>query len=402
MGFGRLIAPPILRTVWRVDAVEIEAADLERLRSLRGERAIFTANHPSLAEPPVLFEALTRAGVSAYFLTARETMDRYGVLFRTFLQGAGCYSVMRGRRDRASMQMTQQLLVEGNRLVIFPEGQTYGLNDTLLPFQQGVVQMAFWALEEMQKRGIDAPLCLVPLAIKYVFRQSMDAEIEGSLARLEGRLGLGQDGLSSYERLRRIATAVVATLERENRLLPAASETLDDRILRLRDVLIGRIATALQVELPRGSPFPDLVRALANAYDDAVYGTSPAEESQYERGLHVQEVEAIRTFYPVWARLKNFIAVRDGYVQELPTPERYADVLGCLEIEVLGRRRIRGRRVAKVKTGDPIDLRDHAAAYRQNKRETVACLTRRLEIGVAGLLAETTGQKETAATLLAE
>src|SRR5262249_15189303 len=216
------------------------------------------------------------------------------------------------------------------------------------------------------------------------------------------RVGEGGDGLSSYERLRRIATAVVASLERENRLQPGASETLDDRILRLRDVLIGRTATALQVELPRGSPFPDLVRALANAYDDAVYGTSPAEESEYERGLREQDVEAIRSFYPVWARLKNFIAVRDGYVQELPTPARYADVLGCREIEVLGRRRIRGWRVARVRTGDPIDLRDHAAAYRQNKRETVACLTRRLETGVAGLLAELTVLKQTAATLLAD
>src|SRR5207253_396480 len=205
---------------------------------------------------------------------------------------------------------------------------------------------------------------------------------------LETTLGLQPDGFPRYERLRRIATAVVATLEREHRIQPAESETLDDRILRLRDALIGRIATALQVELPRGSAFPDLVRALANAYDDAVYGHEPGEESAYERSLHEKQIEAIRSFYPIWARLKNFVAVRDGYVQQHPTAERFADVLGCLEIEVLGRCRIRGRRIAKVRVGDPIDLRDHAAEYRRKKRETVACLTNRLETEVLVLLEE--------------
>src|SRR6185295_7236020 len=111
-------------------------------------------------------------------------------LLRRFLQGVGGYSILRARRDRASMQMTQKLLAQGERILIFPEGQTYGLNDILIPFQQGVVQMGFWAVEEMEKQGIDRPVLIAPLAIKYVYTRPMEGQIRASLERLERSLGI--------------------------------------------------------------------------------------------------------------------------------------------------------------------------------------------------------------------
>src|SRR5262245_64082335 len=105
------LAPWILRGRFQVHSVEVSAADLERLRPLRGERAIITPNHPSLAEPPVVWWALRRAGVSACFLASWESFACFGRLAPWLLQRLGCYSVMRGRRDRASMQMTQHLLM---------------------------------------------------------------------------------------------------------------------------------------------------------------------------------------------------------------------------------------------------------------------------------------------------
>src|SRR4051794_34071299 len=72
------LTPSILRVGWGIVALEVVAEDLGRLRALQDERAIFCPNHPSLAEPPVVFCALRRAGVSACFLTAWDTMALHG------------------------------------------------------------------------------------------------------------------------------------------------------------------------------------------------------------------------------------------------------------------------------------------------------------------------------------
>jgi 1-acyl-sn-glycerol-3-phosphate acyltransferase len=384
----RPLAPSILRRVWQIEAVDMEEADRERLRALRENPAIIAANHPSLAEPAVLFEAVSRAGASACFLTAWEVFTERGRLVAWLLQRAGCYSVMRGRRDRASMQMTEKLLAAGQRIVVFPEGQTYGLNDTLLPFQQGVVQLAFWALEAMRKQGIEGPLLVAPVAVKYLYTQPMEGEIEASLRRLEARLGLKPGARAPYARLREIAAVVVGSLERQEHLPAVEGGTLDERILRLRDVLVRRMAGALDVDLPPGAAFPDAVRLLANAYDDAILGGTGEPESEYDRGLREQAIDAVRPMHAGWMRLKNFLAVRDGYVQQLPSAERYLDVLGRLEVEVMGRSAIRGRRRALVKTGEPLNLGAHLDAYRRGKRETVAHLTSELESRVFALLSE--------------
>ncbi|MGC8734323.1 MAG: hypothetical protein ACP5RD_04700, partial [bacterium] len=36
---------------------------------------------------------------------------------------------------------------------MFPEGDTNGLNEHLMPFQSGVIQLAFWALDELNKQN---------------------------------------------------------------------------------------------------------------------------------------------------------------------------------------------------------------------------------------------------------
>jgi len=290
------------------------------------------------------------------------------------------------------MQMTQHLLMQGERIVIFPEGETYGLNETLLPFQPGVAQMGFRALEEMGRqagtKGCDAPLRIVPVAVRYRFTRPMDDAIDASLRRLEAHLGLKADGLPPYDRLAQVAGAVVGALEREHHVKPAEGATIDQRITVLRDQLLERIAVALQADLPRSARFPDRLRALYNVYYDLTYGEGEEAGSEYQRELRRQKASAARPLYPEWDRLHNFIAIRGDYVLQRPTPERYLEVLGRLETEVLGRSRIPGPRRACVRVGEPIDLREHLAAYQQNRRETVAAVTREIEKRVAGMLAE--------------
>lgn len=387
LGVAAALAPWIMRAAWGIRGIEIGDDDLERLRRLRDTRGLIVANHPSLAEPPIVFQALRRAEVSAYFMASWENFAYYGRLATGLLQRLGVYSVMRGRRDRASLQTTLQLLERGDRVVIFPEGETYGMNDGLLPFQQGVVQIGFWALDELAKARVDAPLLVAPIAVKYVFTRPMNDAIEASLRRLETKLGLTPAREPPYDRLRRVATSVVAIWERECGIAPAPEETLGERIVRVREAMLARLAAELRVELPKGAGFPERVRILFNAYHDVVYGERP-EEPDYLHAVREERSGSARPLVRAWERLHNFLAARDGYVRDLPSPERFVDILGRLESEVLGKPHVRGPRRALVRAGDPIDLRDHAAAYRASRRETISRLTREIEERVAAMVRE--------------
>lgn len=376
------ISGGVLRAVWDIRKVEISSADLQRLAELRDSHVLFVANHPTMAEPAVLFQVFARARLSFYLLTAWDTMTAKGSLVTRLLQALGCYSVRRGRRDRGAMETTSRLLAVGQRVLSFPEGQTHGLNDELLPFQPGVLLMALHAVEIMEHRGVEGPLWLVPLAVKYVYQRPMLEEIDRSLGRLDTALGLPEAAMTRYARLRRIALALVERREQELGLPSEPEVELNTRIETLRSAITLRLGRSLGTQLPADADAGDVVQLLANAYHDHV----ERDESQVgSSGERAREVQAL---HELWLDLKYFVAVRDGYVSEHPSPERFCDVLSRLELEVLGKTEIRGPRRAIVRVGEPVDLRPCLAGYRSERRETLIALTDEAERAVMDLVTE--------------
>ncbi len=73
--------------------------------------------------------------------------------------------------------------------MIFPEGETIWQNSTLLPFQDGVIQLACKGFEDARKTDDEAHLFCIPLAIKYVYTKDMHREIDASLENLKTNLG---------------------------------------------------------------------------------------------------------------------------------------------------------------------------------------------------------------------
>src|SRR4051812_19260170 len=114
--------PLFLRLVFRIRAVEVGPEDRARVRALRGAAALVVGNHPSLAEPAVLWRLVREEAISCYQLTAWDTLTAGGRFSAMTFQRLGAYSVRRGRRDRASMEMTEKLLAAGERVLLFPEG----------------------------------------------------------------------------------------------------------------------------------------------------------------------------------------------------------------------------------------------------------------------------------------
>ena len=349
---------------------------------------VLVPNHADYADASIMFTLSKRIGDQFCYMCARETFT--GGIRDFFMQRLGTYSVVRCSVDRESFRTTRRLLTEGKHpLVIFAEGEISRQNDTVLPFESGVVQLCFWALDDMAKADAIKPLYAVPIGIKYIYDGEMWDEIENALTRLEREI-LPPDSPASedlYERLRRVGAAVLSTLEREYRLQAGENRSLNERIEQLREHILSQMEEFMGVT-PQTTVLPRTrVRALQNLIDAEIYRETD-EISAYERQIHEQRLGKFQEFYPDLNRLFNFIAIYDGYVGENRSPERFLEVITRLEREVFGDSKPRGPRIAFMRFGTPKNLLDRYEAYKQDKKQTVQDTTLELETEVQTLISE--------------
>ena len=389
-----LTVPWILRWARHVVDIEIPDKDIERIRALRDRRLLIAPNHPTNDDPALLFALSRASGLPFYYLACRETFDAACGFYGRFLQRIGAYSVVRGTADRESFRMTRRLLATpGGRVVIFPEGEVYSQNDTLLPFQSGVVQLAFWAMEDVRSGGEpDGSVSILPVAVRYVFVADMTDRINAALSRLERAvLGTSQSTStvdSHYERLRALGVAVLTAMETEYGLKSARNEESDltARMDAMKSLLLERAAGLIGVTLPAGATLPERMRFLINRVHDVVKDPPGDDKTPYGERLHAQQAERAAPLMRDLERVANWIAVRDNYVRARPTPERMADNIRRLEVEVFGAPALTGPRRAIVRVGEPIDLARFAADYKADRRGAVAKCVDLLEEAVQALL----------------
>ena len=386
------LVPLVLRGPLKISRFVIDPASLDRLKSIANYPTVLVPNHADYADASIMFALSKRLGSQFYYMCARETFT--GGIRSYFMQRFGVYSVVRGRIDREAFRTTRSLLTDGKHpLVMFAEGEISRQNDTVLPFESGVVQLCFWALDDMAKAGAVKPLYVVPIGIKYIYDAEMWDEIEEALARLEREIlpqgsSTGED---LYGRLRQIGAAAVSTLEREYRLKADENRSLNERIEQLREHILSQIEEFMGIT-PQVDVLPRTrVRALKNLVDAEIYRETE-DISAYERQLHEQRLEKFQEFYPDLNRLINFIAIYDGYVGETQSPERFLEVITRLEREVFGDSKPRGPRIAFMRFGEPKNLLDRYETYKGDKKQTVQAITLELETEVQTLISKMSHQ----------
>jgi len=384
--FARATVPRLARLFGNVYDVHIPAADLERLAGCGEGRALLCPNHPTETDPIVVFWISGLLGQRFNFLATRETLDgpRGWLLNRI-----GAYSVIRGFPDRDSIRMTRKLLAELDRkVVIFPEGQVYERNDTLLDFQGGVAQMAFWALDDLDKAGKPPELPLFPIAIRYRCHRPPDAMIARALADLERTLALEPNtSLGAYERLTRIGGEVLGRIEREEGIKSAAGEPFAERIPVAQQRALERVAKAIGGKLDLAAPPADRLHSLYNQLRTWVGATSD-EQSGYDERRYRHRVQIAAPLFKDLLRLQNFIAITGSYVADEPNAERFLEVLNSFQLEVFGGVRHRAPFAASVRVAPGLALGDRLAEYRLRKRETVSQATQDTRTAIRTLLAE--------------
>lgn len=392
IGSVKLLLPLLMRLTTRVSHVDIDSESLDRLKSTDGYPTILVPNHPSRADPHVLFSLSTRCGERFRYMCARETFDRkiLGLKLRGFfMTRLGVYSVVRGAVDRDSFRLTRETLAkQARKLVIFGEGEISHQNETIMPFESGIVQFGMWALNDMEKAGGLKPLYLVPVGIKYVYRNDMWDQIEESLANLERSVlpDPADRPTDLYDRVKYVGGALLSILAREYHLRLDDGATLNDRILQMREHILSQMEGFLEIS-PQSDRNPlRRVRAIQNRIDEEIY-RDVDEMTEYERGVHAQRVDKFRQFYTDVRRIVNSIAIYEGYIGEDPSQERFLEVITRLEVEVYGRSNVKGPLNAFLRVGTPKNLLDSYETYKKQKRQTTQQITLELETDVQNIIA---------------
>lgn len=393
IGAVKLMLPLLMRLSQRVQQVEIDRVSLDRLKSTDEFPTILVPNHPSRADPHVMFAVSNRGGKPFRYMCARETFDRKlaGMKCRGFfMTRLGSYSVVRGAVDRDSFRMTRAMLSKGaQKLVVFGEGEISHQNETIMPFESGVAQFGFWALNDMERADDLKPLYLLPIGIKYIYKKDMWGEIEQALTNLENSV-LPEDAeppTDLYDRVKYVGGSLLGTLAREYRLRINEGSSLNERIELMREHILSQMESFMEL-----APQPDWhplrrVRAIQNRIDGEIY-REVEEMTEYERGVHAQRVDKFRQFYTDLRRIVNSIAIYEGYIGENPSQERFLEVITRLEVEVFGRSKVKGPLDAFVRIGNPKNLLAFYDAYKKEKRQTTQQVTLELETEVQKIVAD--------------
>ena len=385
---AKAIMPLINRLCLKGLTLDVDAESIARLKTTDGYPTVLVPNHAARADPAVMFLLSKQLSQQYYYMTARETFDKgkFGGLCSFLLPRFGAYSIVRGTADRNAFRMTRELLSAGNAsLVIFAEGEISRQNDTVMRFERGIVQLCFWALDDMVKAEVNKPLYVVPIGIKYHYPQDMWDDIDTALTELEEKILPPADRtpIERYERLRRIGVVIFKTLAAEYQYKVDETVPLDRHIEKLKEQILSHAERIMGIHSE--ADVLTRVRTLKNIVDAEVY-KDIEQMTAYERKIHEELLQKFQRFYPDLERLINFIAITDGYVAEEQSPERFLDVIIRLEREVFGTSKMRGPRVASVRVGEPTDLRECYDTYKAQKRTTVEQITLELETTVRTLV----------------
>ena len=391
IGTVKLMLPLLMRLSQKVSHLDIDATSLDRLKSTDGFSTILVPNHPTHADPHVMFAVSKRCGERFRYMTARETFDQLagGKWRGFFMTRLGAYSIVRGAVDRDSFRLTRETLTKGQqKLVIFGEGEISHQNETIMPFESGIAQFGFWALNDMEKAGNVKPVYLVPVGLKYIYKKDMWRQIEQALTNLEQSvLPKHIDPPTElYDRVKNVGASLLMTLAKEYQLRLSEDSSLNERIQLLKEHILSQMENFMGI-VPQPDSHPlRRVRAIQNQINEEIY-RDVDEMTEYEKGIHTQRLDKFRQFFTDLRRIVNSIAIYEGYIGEHPSQERFLEVITRLEAEVFGRSKAKGPLDAFVRIGTPQNLLDAYEAYKKEKRQTTQQITLELETEVQNIVA---------------
>ncbi len=326
-----------------IDAVEVSGLDGLRAAIAKGDRLLILPNHPTHADPAIVFEALRQAGLTSKFMVA------YDVLLRSRVRAAlmrylGGFSVDREGSDPAAAKEAMATLREGRHaLTIFPEGNVYLQNDTVGPFHDGAAFLGIKAAQE----SADGRVLAVPVSIKVTHLADVRDQRVALLRKMAADVDAKPPADAPPRQLLRDVglTALRRNLKLRGLPLPDAS-TLPELIRAAAGEVLSKLESKMGLPgRPDDSPFDRIRRARREIHR---VRTDPSREADHKTAAAWAD-EAMVAF--------KIASYSGQYVESKPTLDRFAETVEKLEEDVYSRMPAPySPRRAFVRFAPPIDL----------------------------------------------
>ena len=383
---------PLLKAMQNITEIVIDSNDIEKLRAYQNERLLFFTNHPSTAEPPIVFHLGRLLGQRFHFMASRQVFNWQGGAIGWFIRRIGAYSVIAGIADRDAMKMTRKILsAPTGKLVIFPEGEpTSGEVDTLMPFQQGVAQLGLWGLEDARKLDPAADINVWYAFMKFVITSPEDkikSDLDKSLRKIEKKMSIDAQGKHLLHRFLTIARTILEQIEKEYGIIPIVKEDFDFRVGRVRHAMLDRLAAMLQAQ--NYDKNEDAIQKWRR-----LFALVELHQMRYPAAnLPSLNRQTIKEAHQLAVLIFDFIVIKRDYIIKNPTPERMYEWLDRFESYVFKKipRALGGvpshlPRRAHIIFGNPYKLSEIIPEDRRERKQAVENFTLRLRKDMETLL----------------
>ena len=336
----------------------------------------------------------------------------------------GGVPVHRGKNlDLQAIKRVRELLIDGKfPLVVAPEGATNGHSEIISPLEPGVAQLAFWCAEDLARIDRVESVVVLPINIQYFYDRPQWSKLDRLLSNLERDCGLAVQTVKTtdtekaielfYPRLLRLGEYLVTEMEQfynyfYHYKLPVLPDIARDSDTK-EEKLTLRLQQLLDLALQAGESYFGLqkkgnvierCRRLEEAGWNYIYREDRVEFknlSPLKRGLR-NWIAAEADLRMLHMRLvESFVAVTGTYIKEKPSFERFAetslilfDTIARIKGQKNPPRPRLGWRNSRVTIGEPINISDRFATYRQSRqgaKQSVERLTQELQTALEAMI----------------
>lgn len=345
-----------LRNYLRVVELDDEGWDSVAYRLAPHDGILIAPNHSHDTDPVVLMEVAKRHRQQFYFMAAWQLFRHHGGLDGFIMQRMGAFSVDREGCDRRAVKQAVKLLTSGGRLVIFPEGDVYHLNERLTPLLEGVAFIGLTAQRQLEHENNGARVWVVPTAIRYRYLEKIDDRLESILSTLEKRFLVSPAaGATLHQRITFLGELLLTLKEKEKLGHSRETEgTLAARLIYFVEALLSTLERDWTHQAPAAET-PLRIKAVRRVVLET-YTDENASDAAREKAR--EALDQIHLALQLFSYPGNYLA-------EKATSERIAETLSQLAEDTSGKPlRPPGRRAAKVVFGEPIDLKARIAKGR--------------------------------------
>jgi hypothetical protein len=348
------------------DIIEFDLPRDDELRlraAVNASTAAFVApNHPEFFTDWMLDKMLTaKIAPNCACWATNSIVNGLGALAQGFWLRNGLIAQIPGGATQGKAWSVDWAL-QGNAVLLHPEGDVGWHGDRLAPLFAGVVDMAIAAAIRSHQEQLGKTAMIAPVVWKLAFTRNVDAALRREIGYVAGRLGLNAGTGDAAEQMARLYDQLLTREENSAGFTAHGTTSYANRQRRLMAELGARLATALpaaNLALPSGGGDGDLAGDWS-----PVLRQAERQLRQVPIGASVSDPAATKALIKTMRRLMRFRP--DFYPAPQMTQEHVAECIKRLRHDYCAgtlRDTINrfvpqpvGPRVAHIRAPEPINI----------------------------------------------